>query len=99
MYIHMYIYINILTPLFLQAPAYLSTESGDAAYDLRAKTLTWHVPLVDGSSASSTIEFSAAATAADDFFPIHVTFSSPATLCQLGRPIHLISVSIHLLSI
>lgn len=65
-------------------PLSQSCEIGEAAYDQRSKHLVWHIPIIDSSAASSTMEFTASAPAgADSFFPIHVFFSSPRTLCQL----------------
>lgn len=49
--------------------------------------MTWHVPLIDASSASGTVELNLSGLSSSDaLYPIQVGFQAPATLCKLEVP-------------
>ena len=71
----------------LDAPPQLSASAGSANYSRRDGAVTWHVPLIDASSSSGTVELNLSGlTNADSLYPIQVGFQAPHTLCKLEVP-------------
>jgi hypothetical protein len=60
---------------------------GQANFSKREGTVTWEVPIVDGSAASGTVEFTLSGMSSSDaLFPTNVSFTAPTTLCELSIP-------------
>ena len=56
---------------------------GEWRYDARASALVWTVELVDDANRSGSLEFSVPAADPNAFYPIDVSFTAPATLCDV----------------
>lgn len=74
--------ITIPVPSGVGAPVVGSVD-GDHHYDSRKHVLEWCLPVIDSSNKNGTIEFSIPGHA-DNFFPIHVSFTSPQTYCHIA---------------
>jgi hypothetical protein len=55
---------------------------GDYHYDHKRSVLEWQLPVIDESNKSGAMEFSISGHP-DDFFPIHVSFGSTKSFCDL----------------
>lgn len=70
-----------LTRQAVGAPV-VSEIEGDYRYDHKRSVLEWQLPLVDESNKSGSLEFSISGHP-EDFFPIHVSFGSTKSFCDL----------------
>lgn len=55
---------------------------GDYHYDHKRSVLEWQLPVIDESNKSGAMEFSIPGHP-DDFFPIHVSFGSTKSFCDI----------------
>ena len=55
---------------------------GDYHYDHKHSVLEWQLPVIDESNQSGAMEFSISGHP-DDFFPIHVSFGSTKSFCDV----------------
>jgi len=79
--------LSVTIPTPVDAPPSINASVGAATYSRRDNTVTWNVPLIDGTSASGTVELQLSGIAsADALFPIAVDFSAASTLCSLSIP-------------
>lgn len=68
--------------------------SGDYHYDQKKSILNWQLPVIDASNSQGSLEF-AMSGHPDDFYPIHVSFYSPKTICNLQVCVSTPSSSYH----
>ena len=63
------------------APTVASCD-GEYKHDSKKNILTWSLPVIDESNKNGSMEF-AIPGRSDDFFPVHVCFSSPRSYCDI----------------
>ncbi|XP_028400198.1 coatomer subunit delta-like [Dendronephthya gigantea] len=73
--------ITIPVPHGVGAPVVGEIE-GDYHYDHKRSVLEWQIPVIDESNKSGAMEFSVSGHP-DDFFPVHVSFGSTKSFCDL----------------
>ncbi|CAB3990872.1 Coatomer subunit delta [Paramuricea clavata] len=73
--------ITIPVPHGVGAPVVGEIE-GDYHYDHKHSVLEWQLPVIDESNQSGAMEFSISGHP-DDFFPIHVSFGSTKSFCDI----------------
>jgi coatomer subunit delta len=57
---------------------------GEFVYNSRAGCVEWHLPVIDASNPSGSLEFSTGAVPADSFFPVSVSFVSKHTYAEVA---------------
>ncbi len=77
--------LTVTIPAPVEAVPQISASHGTASFSKRDAALTWHVPIIDATATSGTVEFALAGmSSADALFPINCSFTGVATLCELG---------------
>ena len=56
---------------------------GDYRFNKGQGVLEWQLPVIDASSKTGSLEFSCGGDDAGQFFPVHVSFSTNASLCDI----------------
>ncbi|KAF2362256.1 AP complex mu/sigma subunit [Trinorchestia longiramus] len=75
--------VSITVPLCSGAPPPLVRNcDGTNEHDRSHSALVWNIPLLDASTPSGTLDFTARGTP-DTFFPVSVSFTSTKTFCNL----------------
>lgn len=75
--------VTIIVPLCSGAPPpTIHNCDGTHEYDRSHSSLVWSIPLLDASSSSGTLDFSARG-APDTFFPVKVAFTSSKSYCNM----------------
>lgn len=77
--------LTVTIPAPVEAVPQISPSNGTASFSKRDAAITWHVPIIDATSTSGTVEFALSGlSSADALFPINCSFTGVATLCELG---------------
>ena len=56
---------------------------GETQFDSKESRLVWTISTMDASNSSGSLEFSVPEADHQDFFPVQVSFTSPATICAM----------------
>lgn len=75
--------VAIAVPVPAGGAPTVNSIDGEWRYDQRRSLWIWTIDLLDASNASGAAEFVVPAAAPESFFPIQVSFTAPATLCDL----------------
>lgn len=75
--------VQIAIPLPLGCNPVVNECDGQYNHDSRRNMLTWSLPIIDASTKSGAMEFSAPSSTPSDFFPLHVTFSSKTSYAKI----------------
>ncbi|XP_011703527.1 PREDICTED: coatomer subunit delta [Wasmannia auropunctata] len=68
--------VQINIPLPIGCNPIVSECDGQYTHEARRNTLVWSLPVIDASTKSGSMEFSAPSSTPADFFPLHVSFTS-----------------------
>ncbi|KAG7206469.1 hypothetical protein KM043_003814 [Ampulex compressa] len=75
--------VRIDIPLPMSCNPIVSECDGQYTHEARRNVLVWSLPLVDATTKSGSMEFSAPSTTPSDFFPLHVSFSSKTSYAKI----------------
>lgn len=75
------VHINI--PLPIGCTPIVGSCDGQYTHESRKNTLVWSLELVDASTKSGSMEFSAPSSTPADFFPLHVSFASKTSYAKI----------------
>ncbi|KAF7394051.1 hypothetical protein HZH68_010870 [Vespula germanica] len=75
--------VNINIPLPIGCTPIVSSCDGQYTHETRKNILVWSLPLVDASTKSGSMEFSAPSSTSADFFPLHVSFASKTSYAKI----------------
>ncbi|XP_066596990.1 coatomer subunit delta [Prorops nasuta] len=75
--------VQINIPLPIGCSPVVSECDGQYTHEPRRNALTWSLPVVDASTKSGSMEFSAASSTPSDFFPLHVSFASKTSYAKI----------------
>ncbi|XP_023288486.1 coatomer subunit delta [Orussus abietinus] len=75
--------VQINIPLPVGCNPIVNECDGQYTHEARRNILTWSLPLVDASTKSGSMEFSAPSSDPSDFFPIHVSFASKTSYAKI----------------
>ncbi|XP_015594789.1 coatomer subunit delta [Cephus cinctus] len=75
--------VQINIPLPIGCNPVVNECDGQYNHESRRNTLVWSLPLVDASTKSGSMEFSAASSTPSDFFPLHISFSSKTSYAKI----------------
>ncbi|XP_034939359.1 coatomer subunit delta [Chelonus insularis] len=75
--------VLISIPLPVGCNPIVNECDGQYTHASRRNTLVWSLPLVDASSKSGSMEFSAPSTTPADFFPLRVSFTSKTSYAKI----------------
>jgi len=76
--------MTVSIPAPVESLTQVVASHGTASFSKRDGALTWHVPIIDATAASGTVEFALSGMpSADALFPIHCAFTGAATLCEV----------------
>lgn len=56
---------------------------GDYNHDSRKNLLIWNIPVIDSTNKSGAMEFSCNNSTPDDFYPVHVNFTSSSSYAEI----------------
>lgn len=75
--------VQINIPLPLGCTPVVSECDGQYEHEARRSMLVWTLPLIDASTKSGSMEFSAPSSNSADFFPLQVSFSSKTPYAKI----------------
>ncbi|XP_033213605.1 coatomer subunit delta [Belonocnema kinseyi] len=75
--------VQINIPLPLGCNPVVNECDGQYNHESRRNTLTWSLAIVDASTKSGSMEFSAPCSTPSDFFPLHISFSSKTSYAKI----------------
>lgn len=75
--------VQINIPLPIGCTPIVSEYDGQYTHEPRRNMLVWSLPIVDASTKSGSMEFSAPSSTPSDFFPLHVSFSSKTPYAKI----------------
>ncbi|XP_035720393.1 coatomer subunit delta-like [Vespa mandarinia] len=75
--------VNINIPLPIGCTPIVSSCDGQYTHETKKNILVWTLPLVDASTKSGSMEFSAPSSTSADFFPLHVSFASKTSYAKI----------------
>ncbi|XP_008554465.1 coatomer subunit delta [Microplitis demolitor] len=75
--------VQINIPLPIGCNPIVNECDGQYTHESRKNTLVWTLPLVDASSKSGSMEFSAPSSTPSDFFPLRVSFTSKTSYAKM----------------
>ncbi|RUP48525.1 hypothetical protein BC936DRAFT_144446 [Jimgerdemannia flammicorona] len=75
--------VIISIPITSGANPTVGNLDGTYEVDRQRRALDWHLPIIDASNKTGSIEFNAAAVDAGAFFPVSVSFESDKTFCDV----------------
>ncbi|KAH0540581.1 coatomer subunit delta [Cotesia glomerata] len=75
--------VQINIPLPMGCSPIVNECDGQYTHEARRNTLLWSLPLVDASSKSGSMEFSAPSSTPSDFFPLRVSFTSKTSYAKI----------------
>jgi len=75
--------VRINIPLPMGCAPVVSEYDGQYSHEARRNMLVWSLPLIDASTKSGSMEFSAPSSIPSDFFPLHVSFSSKTPYAKI----------------
>ncbi|CAG5100998.1 Similar to ARCN1: Coatomer subunit delta (Gallus gallus), partial [Cotesia congregata] len=75
--------VQINIPLPMGCSPIVNECDGQYTHEARRNTLLWSLPLVDASSKSGSMEFSAPSSTPSDFFPLKVSFTSKTSYAKI----------------
>lgn len=75
--------VKINIPLPMGCTPVVSECDGEYSHEARRNQLVWSLPLVDATSKSGSMEFSAPSSTPSDFFPLHVAFTSKTSYAKI----------------
>jgi len=79
--------LKVIIPAPADSATAITASNGTATFSKRDGAVTWHVPLIDASTANANVEFTLhGLSSSDALFPINVAFSGAPTLCELAVP-------------
>lgn len=75
--------VQINIPLPIGCNPIVSECDGQYTHETRRNTLVWSLPVVDATTKSGSMEFSAPSSTPADFFPLLVSFSSKTSYVDI----------------
>lgn len=75
--------VQINIPLPLGCGPIIGECDGQYIHEARQNTLVWSLPLIDASTKSGSMEFSANSCVPSDFFPLRVSFTSKTPYAKI----------------
>ncbi|KZC04094.1 Coatomer subunit delta, partial [Dufourea novaeangliae] len=75
--------VQINIPLPIGCNPIVSECDGQYTHEARRNTLVWSLPIIDATAKSGSMEFSAPSSTPDEFFPLHVSFSSKTSYVNI----------------
>ncbi|XP_014481997.1 PREDICTED: coatomer subunit delta [Dinoponera quadriceps] len=75
--------VQINIPLPMGCNPIVGECDGQYVHEARRNMLVWSLPLIDASTKSGSMEFSAPSSNPADFFPLHVSFSSKTPYAKI----------------
>lgn len=75
--------VQISIPLPIGCSPIIGECDGQYVHEARQNTLVWSLPVIDASTKSGSMEFSASNCTPADFFPLHVSFTSKTPYAKL----------------
>ncbi|EZA57676.1 hypothetical protein DMN91_003227 [Ooceraea biroi] len=75
--------VQINIPLPIGCNPIVSECDGQYTHEARRNTLVWSLPVIDASTKSGSMEFSAPSSTPADFFPLHVSFTSKTPYAKI----------------
>lgn len=72
---------NLIISIPIMDQPVIGSISGEYYFDRSSRCLQWSVPVVDVDHPSGSLEFTVAASDANDLFPIHLSFVTNKSLC------------------
>lgn len=75
--------VQINIPLPMGCNPIVSECDGQYTHEARRNTLVWSLPVVDATTKSGSMEFSAPSSTPADFFPLLVSFSSKTSYVNI----------------
>lgn len=75
--------VQIHVPLGTSDAPEIVNVDGTHRHNANTGDLVWHVPLIDSSNMSGSLEFNISQKSTDAFFPIEVSFSSQNLFCNV----------------
>lgn len=75
--------VQINIPLSMGCNPIVGECDGQYVHEARRNTLVWSLPLIDASTKSGSMEFSAPSSNPADFFPLHISFSSKTPYAKI----------------
>lgn len=75
--------VQINIPLPIGCSTVVSECDGQYSQEVRRNTLIWTIPIIDASTKSGSMEFTANSATPADFFPLQVTFTSKTSYAKI----------------
>lgn len=75
--------VQINIPLPMGCTPIVSEYDGQYTHESRRNTLVWSLPVIDATTKSGSMEFSAPSSTPADFFPLQVSFSSKTSYANI----------------
>lgn len=75
--------VQINIPLPIGCNPIVNECDGQYTHEPRRNTLLWSLPVIDATTKSGSMEFSAPSSTPADFFPLHVSFSSKTSYAKI----------------